>query len=81
MYGDDDNTIRIDGWQGGVTNARASWRGTTTSATLEPFVAALNIIDRKYIGSVTANGSFGRVFEPASRRAVYAGISITARGR
>ena len=78
MFGDDDNTIRIDGWGSGVTGARLAWHGRTGGVALDPFVAALNLFDRRYVGSVTTNGAGGRVFEPAAGRTIYFGTSVTA---
>lgn len=79
MFGDDDNKITIDGWSGGVTGARLTWQGTVGGLSWSPFVAATNLFDRAYVGSVTTNGTTGRVFEPAAGRAIYLGASITAR--
>jgi outer membrane receptor protein involved in Fe transport len=40
-----------------------------------------NLWDRRYIGSVTLNGLFGRVFEPAPRRVLYVGTELGYRER
>lgn len=81
MFGDDDNKITINGWSAGVTGARLMWRGTAGGIAWQPFVAALNLFDRRYVGSVTSNGAGGRVFEPAAGRTIYVGASVTAVGR
>ena len=81
MFGDDDNKIRIDGWSTGVTGARLAWNGQAANLAWAPFVAALNIFDRRYVGSATTNGAGGRVFEPAAGRTIYVGLSVTASGR
>src|SRR5204863_9008240 len=81
MYGDDDNKIKIDGWSSGVTGARLTWQGHAVGVNLAPFVAGLNLFDRRYVGSVTTNGAFGRVYEPAAGRTVYVGLSVTASGK
>jgi iron complex outermembrane receptor protein len=81
MFGDDDNTIRVNGWGSGVTGARLSWHGRAGGAALAPFVAALNLFDQRYVSSVTTNGAGGRVFEPAAGRTIYVGMSVTASGR
>jgi outer membrane receptor protein involved in Fe transport len=39
-------------------------------------VAVQNLFDRQVIGSVTVNGSFGRVFEPAAGRYISAGATV-----
>ena len=77
MFADDDNSIRVDGWGTGVTGARVTWQGIAGGTRLVPFVAAMNLFDRRYVGSVTTNGAGGRVFEPAARRTIYVGASIT----
>lgn len=79
MFGDDDNKIAIEGWHGGVTGARLAWHGGSERIAIAPYIAVLNLTDRKYVGSVTTNGAGGRVFEPAAGRTIYAGMSLTAR--
>jgi iron complex outermembrane receptor protein len=81
MYGDDDNKIAIDGWGAGVTGARLTWQGDVAGLSWQPFVAAINLFDRRYVGSVTSNGAGGRVFEPAAGRTIYVGAALTARGK
>jgi outer membrane receptor protein involved in Fe transport len=61
-----------------VTGARLAWHGQNGGLTLAPFIAAMNLFDRRYVGSVTTNGSGGRVFEPAAGRTIYVGMSVTA---
>jgi iron complex outermembrane receptor protein len=73
---DDANTIVVDAWGAGVTNARLGWEGTAGVLQLGPFLGVNNLWDRQYIGSVTLNGVFGRVIEPAARRVVYLGAEI-----
>ncbi|MBA3316787.1 MAG: TonB-dependent receptor, partial [Gemmatimonadales bacterium] len=67
---DDANTPQgvVDSWGAGVTNLRVGWQGDVGAVQLSPFVGLNNLWDRRYIGSVTLNGVFGRVFEPAPRR-------------
>jgi iron complex outermembrane receptor protein len=76
MYADDANTISVDGWGAGVSNLRFGWDGTIGTSRFAPFVAAYNLWDRSYTGSVTVNGFGGRVFEPSPRRNFYAGVEI-----
>jgi iron complex outermembrane receptor protein len=71
IYADDNNTQKIAGWGAGVFGARVSWQ---PSETLTLFGFAHNAFDRRYIGSVTVNGAFGRVYEPAPGRTVGFGI-------
>ena len=87
----DDNTIYISGFSSdpgvlkglgtGVTNARLSWDGTAGRARIVPFVGVNNLWDRNYISSLTLNGAFGRVFEPAPGRHYYVGLELGYRSR
>lgn len=73
---DDANTLIVDAWGAGVTNARLGWEGVAGVLQLNPFLGVNNLWDRRYIGSVTLNGAFARVIEPAPRRVVYLGAAI-----
>jgi iron complex outermembrane receptor protein len=87
MYADDRNTLAVDGLGSspkgdivglgnGVTNARLSWEGKLGGGWFRPFVAVNNLWDRDYVGSLTLNGTFGRVFETAPGRNWYLGGEI-----
>ncbi|HXW97708.1 MAG TPA: TonB-dependent receptor [Gemmatimonadales bacterium] len=87
VYADDQNTLYVDGLGStpkgqvpglgnGVTNARLSWEGRAGGAWVRPFLAVNNIWDRRYVGSLTINGSGGRVFEPSPGRNFYIGGEI-----
>jgi iron complex outermembrane receptor protein len=76
LYADDANTIEVPGWGPGVTSVRASWSIETGGAVLMPFAGVNNLWGRTYVGSVTVNGAFGRVFEPAPGRNAYAGAEV-----
>jgi iron complex outermembrane recepter protein len=78
---DDANTLFADSWGAGVTNLRVGWSGDVGEWNVAPFLGLNNLWDRRYIGSVTINGTFGRVFEPAPRRVVYFGAEIGYRTR
>jgi iron complex outermembrane recepter protein len=73
---DDVNTpeLVVPAWS--VTNARVGWDGQVGSMEIAPFVGVNNLLDRRYIGSVTLNGVGGRVFEPAPRRVIYVGAEL-----
>jgi len=45
---------------------------------VESLVAVGNVFDRSYVSSVAINASFGCSYEPAPRRTLYAGISLSA---
>jgi len=59
-----------------VTNARVGWDGQVGSMAIGPFIGINNLLDRRYVGSVTLNGVGGRVYEPAPRRVVYLGAEV-----
>lgn len=75
QYGDDANTLEAAGWGTGITGVRLRWvaRGRHEFA---PFVTAQNLFNRRVIGSVTVNGGFGRVFEPAAGRTLTGGVTF-----
>jgi iron complex outermembrane receptor protein len=81
MAANDANTLFADSWGGGVTNLRFGWNGASGDMNLQPFVGINNLWDRNYISSVTINGTFGRVFEPAPGRVVYVGMEVGYRTR
>ena len=76
MYGDDRNTLPVQGWGAGVTSLRASASFTRGRVRLAPFGAVNNLFDRRYVGSVNINGFGGRVLEPAPGRHGYLGIEM-----
>jgi iron complex outermembrane recepter protein len=76
IVADDANSIWVDAWGAGVTNLRVGWDGRIGPMDLAPFLGVNNLWDRRYIGSVTLNGAFGRVFEPAPGRVIYVGTEI-----
>jgi iron complex outermembrane recepter protein len=87
VFADDANAVYVNGWGKndpggingiglGVTNVRVSWQGTKGGAFIRPFVGINNLWDRSYVGSLTINGTFGRVFEPAPGRNYYVGGEI-----
>ncbi len=80
MWSDDANTpaLRTEGWGAGQLNLRGSWHGTLGAVRVEPFVSVQNALNADYISSVTLNGGFNRVFEPAPLRNWYLGIEIGA---
>jgi iron complex outermembrane receptor protein len=76
IVADDANTLWVNAWGAGVTNARAGWDGRVGQMEIAPFVGVDNLWDRRYVGSVTLNGVGGRVLEPAPGRVVYIGTEI-----
>lgn len=76
VVADDDNTIVVDAWGAGITNARIGWGGDVGRVNLAPFLGVNNLWNRRYVGSVTLNGFGGRVFEPAPLRVFYVGMEV-----
>jgi iron complex outermembrane receptor protein len=73
---DDANTPSLFIPSYSVTNARVGWDGQAGSMQIGPFIGINNLLDRRYIGSVTLNGVGGRVNEPAPLRVIYVGAEI-----
>jgi iron complex outermembrane receptor protein len=80
VYGDDKNTLLVEGWKAGVTSVRVSGEWRTGGSVVRPFAAVQNLFDRKYVGSVNLNGAGGRVIEPAPGRWAYLGLEIAMTG-
>jgi iron complex outermembrane receptor protein len=80
LFADDANTIRVDGWGAGVTNARLAWSGAAERFRVVPFLTVQNLFDRRYVGSVTINGFGGRVLEPSPGRHAFVGMEISLGG-
>ncbi len=76
VFGDDRNTLRVDGWGAGVTSVRVSGTLMTGALRLQPFGALNNAFDRRYVGSVNINGVGGRVLEPAPGRNALVGLEV-----
>ena len=76
MYADDRNAIMVDGWGAGVTGVRLRASAEREPYRIAPFIGMTNVFNREYVGSVTINGGFGRVFEPSAGRAVFVGIEV-----
>ncbi len=79
QYADDANTLAVNGWGVGVTGVRLQYR-THHSRVIAPFLAIQNVFDRRVIGSVTVNGSLGRVAEPSAGRTISVGGSFRLQG-
>jgi iron complex outermembrane receptor protein len=73
---DDTLSLRTSPWW--TTNVRLGWSGRVGGTALEPFVAANNVFNRLYVGSVVINAARGRYYEPAPGRNFYLGLSVGA---
>jgi iron complex outermembrane recepter protein len=65
-----DNTVKNDAWA--TLGLRAEW--TVARAGVTAFLEGSNLLDERYSGSVQVDNAAGRFYEPADRRAVYAGL-------
>ena len=59
-----------------VSNLRAGFRWSRGRWALEPFAGVNNLFDEEYFSNVRLNASFGRYWEPAPERNVYAGLLL-----
>jgi iron complex outermembrane receptor protein len=74
FYANNANTVETDDYL--VSNLRAGFRWVRDHWVFEPFIGVNNLFDREYMGNVRLNASFGRYYEPAPERNVYAGVSL-----
>ena len=74
FYANNDNTVETDDYL--VSNLRAGFRRELGQWVLEPFIGINNLFDKDYMNNVRLNASFGRYYEPAPERNVYAGVSL-----
>jgi len=77
FYADNANAVEIDGYQ--LANLRGGVDWQTERWSVSPFVGVNNLFDESYFGNVRPNGAFGRFYEPAPERNVFAGISVRRR--
>ena len=72
---DDANTASSAGY--GVINLRVGGTASFGTGTrISPTVGVHNLLDRRYVGSVSVNASGGRYYEPAPGRTLFAGLTI-----
>ena len=74
VFADDRNTIGVDGW--GATDVAVSWEARVGGLVVRPGAGIRNLLGQEYVGSVTVNGAFGRVFEPAPGRNAWVGLEL-----
>jgi iron complex outermembrane receptor protein len=65
-----ENTMRNAPWS--AVGIRGEWKRDSDGLTA--FVEARNLLDRRYSASVQVDNAAARFFEPADRRAIYAGV-------
>ena len=74
FYADNANQVETDHYL--VSNLRAGFRWSGKGWVFEPFVGVNNLFDKKYNGNIRLNAAFGRYYEPAPDRNLYAGILL-----
>jgi len=75
VYADDESEERVAGYA--VVNTRLGRTMQLGGAELETFVALNNLLDKDYFSNIRVNANFGRYFEPAPERNLYAGLRLT----
>ena len=74
FYADNANQVETDDYV--VSNLRAGFRWARGQWSVEPFAGVSNLFDEEYMNNIRLNASFGRYYEPAPERNVYAGILL-----
>ena len=77
FFVDDANSAENDGWF--TTDLRVGWERVVGVWRIAPFAGVLNLLDERYVGSITVNAGRGRYFEPSPPRNAYVGVEIRAR--
>jgi len=71
-----DNANQVETGDYTVSNLRAGFRWKGGDWILEPFAGVNNLFGKEYNGNVRLNASFGRYYEPAPERNIYAGVLL-----
>ena len=71
---DDANTARAPGYA--ATNLRIGLDHSTSRARISLVLGAQNLFDRVYASSLAVNAARGKYYEPASRRSLFAGVTL-----
>ncbi|MDT8321071.1 MAG: TonB-dependent receptor, partial [Xanthomonadales bacterium] len=74
FYADNVNAVASGDYL--VSNLQAGFRRALDGWMLEPFVGVNNLLDERYMGNIRLNAAFGRYYEPAPERHVYAGLEL-----
>jgi len=75
-YTDNANTARNPGFEVFHLNLSHDGIALTEHLRVAPFLTVNNLTDARYNSSVSINANFGRYYEPAPGRALYAGFSL-----
>jgi len=74
FFADNANEVETDSYI--VSSFRAGYRWTGGQWVFEPFFGVNNLFDKKYMDNIRLNAAFGRYYEPAPERNLYAGMSL-----
>jgi iron complex outermembrane receptor protein len=74
FFADNANEVETDDYI--VSSFRAGYRWTGGQWVFEPFLGVNNLFDKKYMDNIRLNAAFGRYYEPAPERNLYAGMSL-----
>lgn len=74
FFADNANSVKTDSYL--VANLRAGYRWSSQRWELQPFLGVNNLFDENYMGNIRINAAFGRYYEPAPQRNVYAGVEL-----
>jgi iron complex outermembrane receptor protein len=74
FFANNANTVKTGSYS--VSDVRAGFRRTLNRWSIEPFIGVNNLFDEGYMGNIRINAAFGRYFEPAPERNVYAGAEL-----
>ncbi len=77
FYADNANSTGTE--SSAVMNLRAGWEIEAESWSFAPFIGINNLLAEKYFSNVRLNASFGRYWEPAPERNLYAGARLSWR--
>lgn len=77
FFADNANRVKTDSYL--VSNLRAGYRWSSRRWEFQPFLGVNNLFDESYIGNIRINAAFGRYYEPAPQRNVYAGVELRYR--
>ncbi|MGH8034811.1 MAG: TonB-dependent receptor domain-containing protein, partial [Lysobacterales bacterium] len=74
FFANNANTVETDAYF--VSNLRTGYRWTSDAWSFEPFVGVSNLFDEAYMDNIRINATFGRYYEPAPERNIYAGAEL-----
>jgi len=74
FFADNANAVKTDSYL--VSNLRAGYRWSLNHWEFQPFAGVNNLFGEHYMSNVRINAAFGRYYEPAPERNIYAGVEL-----